>query len=66
MKSTRRIVVGRGTVDGHGVLRLTRQPVSDEAATYPVVSTLPDATLVVWTSGTGDSVLRVERYASAK
>ena len=66
VKSTRRIVVGRGTVDGHGVLRLTRQPVSDEAATYPVVSTLPDGTLVVWTSGTGDSVLRVERYASAK
>ena len=66
VKSIRRIVVGRGTVDGHGVLRLTRQPVSDEAATYPVVSTLPDVTLVVWTSGTGDSVLRVERYASAK
>ncbi len=66
VKSTRRVVVGRGTVDSHGVLRLTRQPVSDEAATYPVVSTLPDATLVVWTSGTGDSVLRVERSASAK
>jgi hypothetical protein len=67
VKSTRRIVLGRGTVGGDGVLHVTRQPASDEAATYPVVSTLPDATLVLWTSGTGpDSVIRVERYASAK
>ena len=67
VKGSRRIVVGRGVVDGNGVLRLTRQPATDDTATYPVVSALPDATLVAWTSGTGsDSVLRVERYASAK
>ena len=67
VKSLRRAVVGRGRVDGNGILRLARQPVNDESATYPVVSSLPDAAVVVWTSGTGnDSVLRVERYASAR
>ena len=66
-KSVRRAVIGRGRVDGNGILRLTRQPVDDESATYPVVSSLPGAALVVWTSGTGNaSVLRVERYVSAR
>lgn len=67
VKSIRRAVVGRGRIDGNGVLRLARQPVEDESATYPVVASLADATLVVWTSGTGNgSVLKVERYASAR
>lgn len=66
-KGIRKAVLGRGTVDGSGILHLTRQPITDESATYPVVSAVPGATVVVWTSGTGsDSVLRVERYGSAR
>lgn len=66
-KGIRKAVVGRGTVDASGVLHVTRQPVADESATYPVVSASTDATLVAWTSGIGgDSVLRVERYGSAR
>ena len=63
----RKAIVGRGTVDASGVLHVSRQPVADESATYPVVSASADATFVVWTSGIGsDSVLRVQRYGSAR
>ena len=67
LTGARRVVIARGTVDDSNPVRLTRESVTEEAGTYPVIAPLPDGTLVVWTSGsTADSVLRVARYAAAR
>jgi hypothetical protein len=64
LTSVRRVVIARGTVDYTNAVRFTRESVSEEVATYPVIAPLSDGALVGWTSGsTADSVLRVARSA---
>jgi hypothetical protein len=67
LKGTRRIVIARGRVDDNSPVRFTRESVSEEAGTYPVVAPLPDGEVVAWTSGSAaDSVLRVARDPTAR
>jgi hypothetical protein len=67
LKGERRIVVATGTSGAKNSVHFVRQLVSDEAGTYPAVTSLTDAAIVTWTSGTtGDSVLRVERHPAAR
>ena len=67
LTGARRVVIARGSIDGGNPVRFARESVTDQAGTYPVIASLPDGTLVAWTSGsTADSVLRVARYAAAR
>jgi len=67
LTGVRRVVIARGTVDYTNPVRFARESVTEEARTYPVIASLPDGTLVAWTSGsTADSVLRVARYPAPK
>jgi hypothetical protein len=67
LTGARRVVIARGTADYSNPVRFTRESVTEEAGTYPVIASLLDGTLVAWTSGsTADSVLRVARYAAAR
>jgi len=63
----RRVVIARATVEYSNPVRFTRESVTEEAGTYPVIASLPDGTLVAWTGGSMiESVLRVARYAPAR
>lgn len=67
LTGARRVVIARGTVDYSNPVRFTRESVTEQAGTYPVIASLPDGALVAWTSGsTTDSVVRVARYGAAK
>ena len=67
LTGVRRVVIARGTVSSNNPVRFTRQSVTEEAGTYPVIAQLPDGGLVAWTSGSAaTSVLRVARYAAAR
>ena len=60
---TRRAAIGRAIVDGAGRASFERRLVSgSDAALYPVVASTSGATIVAWTSGTGEtSTIRVAR-----
>ena len=60
---TRRVALGRGTLDANGVVSLARQTIVDAApATYPVLGAVEDGMVVAWTSGpSGQTVIRAER-----
>jgi hypothetical protein len=67
LKGGRRVVIARGRVGYREPVRFTRESVTEEAGTYPVVASLPDGALVAWTSGSmADSVLRIVRYPAAR
>jgi len=67
LTGVRRVVIARGTGDYSNPVRFTRESVTEEAGTYPVIASLPDGVLVAWTSGsTADSVLRVARDPAAR
>jgi hypothetical protein len=67
LTGVRRVVIARGTVDDSNPVRFTRESVTEEGGTYPVIASLPDGTLVAWTSGSiADSVLRVARYPATR
>jgi len=67
LKGARRVVIARGSVDYNDPVRFTREPVTEEAGTYPVIAPVFDGALVAWTSGSvTDSVLRVARYPAAR
>jgi hypothetical protein len=57
----RRVVVARGTMDPGHPMRFTRESVTDAHGVYPAVAATSDGAIVAWTSGTEESVLRVER-----
>ena len=59
----RTIAVGRGTIDGKGTARFSRETLRDDApGNYPFVATTDSATIVGWTSGTsGATVIRTRR-----
>jgi hypothetical protein len=55
-----RVVVARATRDATGHARFARQVIGDNAsASYPVIATAGDATIVVWTTDRG--VIRIDR-----
>jgi hypothetical protein len=60
---TRRVAWARGTVESSGITRFERQVVADAVpASYPVIGSVDDATILAWTSGSsGQSVIRVDR-----
>jgi hypothetical protein len=60
---TRRVAWARGTVESSGATRFERQVVADAVpASYPVLGTVDNATIIAWTSGSsGQSVIRVDR-----
>lgn len=58
----RRVVVARGTMDGTSAMRFVRHSIGDEPGTYPAVGALTDGTIVAWTSGVRETVLRVVRH----
>jgi hypothetical protein len=67
LKGGRRVVIARGRAGYREPVRFTRESVTEEAGTYPVVASLPDGALVAWTSGSmADSVLRIVRYPAAR
>jgi hypothetical protein len=65
LKGGRRVVVARGTRDDRNSVRFVRQSVSDEPGTHPAVAPVPDGAIVAWTSGTGETILRVGRHPSS-
>jgi hypothetical protein len=62
VKGTRRVVVGRGIVDGRGPARFTHEILGAAGAAYPAVAAVADGVAVAWTNGPPDgSVIRVTR-----
>jgi hypothetical protein len=57
----RRVALARGTADSSGSMVFTRRVIGDVTASYPVITTTPDGNVVAWTSGTAESIVRVER-----
>ena len=58
-----RVVIAHGTGDTHGTVHFARQVVGDNAsASYPVIATAGDASVIAWQSGTTErTVIRVDR-----
>jgi hypothetical protein len=57
----RRVAFARARIDGANPVRFTRESVADAAATYPVLASVSDGAIIVWTSGApGKTVLRVQ------
>jgi hypothetical protein len=63
LSGTRNIALARGTIDGQGTARFSREAMRDEApATYPFVATTRAGTIVGWTSGTSEqTVIRTKQ-----
>jgi hypothetical protein len=64
LRSARRIIIARGTIDYSNPVRFTRESVTEEAGAFPTIAPVSDGVLVAWTSGSAEnSVLRVARHA---
>ena len=60
LEAAPRIVLARGAIDYGNPVRFTRESVTGEAGTYPVIAPVADGVLVAWTSGSAaNSILRV-------
>jgi hypothetical protein len=57
----RRVALARATADSSGSTVFTRQVMSDVTASYPVIATTSDGIVAAWTSGSAESIVRVER-----
>ena len=61
----RRVAAARARTDRPGPVTFVRQPLGETvSAGYPVVASVADADVVAWTSGSGQSVLRVARVVT--
>ena len=64
VKGRRRAALARVSVDSSGQPRFERHVISgDDTALYPVLASVPGATIAAWTSGSGPgSAIRVTRW----
>jgi len=64
LSGTRRVALARATVAADGAARFNRLEISDDArAVYPAIATDGRDTIVAWTSGSGQTVLRAAHLA---
>jgi hypothetical protein len=64
LSGTRRVTLARATVAADGAPRFNRLEISDDTrAVYPAIANAGSDTIVAWTSGSGQTVLRTARLA---
>jgi hypothetical protein len=64
LNGTRRVALARATAVGDSAPRFIRQDLSDDTrAVYPAIAMAGGDTIVAWTSGSGQTVLRMARLA---